>query len=162
MPNEAERSLRRAIELDANDIEAHYWLSVVLLELGEFDCAAREAQQANKLEDNRPRNRLLLARCLDALGQTQKAAEILEESIKSSTFPPLDMILAYIQFRRRVCRADAAIDTLTPILQRHPHQPQLRALFGLLMIDSGQPSQAIPYLDPAGAIRSQSHNYKKK
>jgi tetratricopeptide (TPR) repeat protein len=71
----AETLLRKSLEQDANNWEAHYQLGVLLTNRRDFAGAAPELLKSIELQPNQPMPHYHLARVYDRLGQADKAKE---------------------------------------------------------------------------------------
>jgi tetratricopeptide (TPR) repeat protein len=70
----AEALLRRSIQLDNGNWEAHYQLGVVLESAHQFDAAAEQLRMAIQLDNTNPMPHYHLARVYDRLGDSKAAA----------------------------------------------------------------------------------------
>ncbi len=147
-PVQAEESFARAVELDEENADAYYWWGLMQFDRGDFSKALKNAKQSVKFDSSRARNRLLFARSCLAAGVPSHAAKALEPSLSGST-PAVDVLLTYSE----ACRTDGnlkkVLDTVGAFVKRFPHQPQLRAEYGLLLLEDGRPSEATAYFQPA-------------
>ncbi len=143
----ASQSFARAIELEENNADAYYWRSVVRYDRAEFEEALQEAQKAETLEKERPRNVLHLARCKAACNQPSEAIEILEPLLKDAN-PAVDVLLAYSEFCRQCGRVEKALKPLGDFVKRFSWQPQIRAEYALLLTEAGRLEEASQYLNP--------------
>lgn len=153
MLDQAEASFRRAVEMDSHDPEGRYWLALLLYDAGDTEEARTFAQMAYELEPVRARNRILLAKCIADPGDYDEALALLDESFAAGS-PSLDLLLAYSEICRLADRVSKAVEVFEPVLKRFPRHPQLRAEFGLLLLDSGRFKEAATYLNPAGTIKA--------
>jgi tetratricopeptide (TPR) repeat protein len=79
----AQREFVRALTLDPNSVNAHYWYGTYLLHLGRFSESLEEIEKAQKLD---PHSTSILADkglVLFHSGQTQQAAELLKQLVAS-------------------------------------------------------------------------------
>jgi Tfp pilus assembly protein PilF len=77
----AQREFVRALTLDPNSVNAHYWYGTYLLHLGRFSESLEEIEKAQKLD---PHSTSILADkglVLFHSGQTQQAAELLKQLV---------------------------------------------------------------------------------
>ena len=72
---EAEKHLRRSLQLENGSWEAHFELGVLLARKRSYSAAAQELEQAIVLNAGEPVAHYHLARVYDRLGEKQKAAE---------------------------------------------------------------------------------------
>lgn len=145
--NEAQRCFVRAVELDAGNAEAFYWWGAILCDLGRFDEALVKSRDAVLFEPKRARNLLLLARCLDAMGDSIEAVKMLEPLINVPN-PAIDHILSFSEYCRHSNRYEPALDLLSNLLKRYPRQPLLRVEYGLLLLQTGSYGEAEEFLNP--------------
>ncbi|MDP8245445.1 MAG: CDC27 family protein [Candidatus Hinthialibacter antarcticus] len=153
MLEQAESCFRCAVDLDSHDPESRYWLALLLYDAGETNEALIFAQLAFDMEPVRVRNRILLAKCIADSGNHENALAMLDESLEAGS-PSLDLLLAYSDICRLAGQVSKAVDVFEPVLKRFPRHPQLRAEFGLLLLDSGRFKEAAPYLNPTGTIKA--------
>lgn len=148
MDEESVKSFQRSIELDQSNPEAYYWLATLLLDRGDFDQALKQARIAFDMDSERVRNRLLLARCLDASGDSSEAIAVLDHCFESNANPSLDVLLTYAQLCRNAGQVDQALERIDPVIKKFPRQPQLRAEYGLLLLYAKRIEDATSYLNP--------------
>ncbi len=153
MLEEAEACFRNAIDMDSHGSEGRYWLALLLYDAGEAKEALGFAQVALEIEPVRLRNRILLAKCISDVGNQSSAMSLLEEALGSET-PSLDLLLAYSEICRRANQAEKAVEAFQPVIKKYPRHPQLRAEFGMLLIETGRFKDAAPYLNPTGSIQA--------
>lgn len=70
---QAEALLRRSIELDGNEWEAHYELGVLLAGRRDYAAAAKELERSIEIDPKQPMTHYHLARVYDRLGQPERA-----------------------------------------------------------------------------------------
>lgn len=142
----------RAVQMDPACVDARYWWGMLLFDRGEFAEAEKKAQEAVRLEPQRSRNPLLLARCMEALGKGKEGLDLLEPFLRETT-PPVDVLLAYAEFCRRAGLLNRSLPVLETVLRKYPRQPQLRAEYGLQLLQSSRYSEAAEYLSPGAGFR---------
>jgi tetratricopeptide (TPR) repeat protein len=71
--SEAEPLLRRSLQLDANNWDAHYQLGLLLEKSHQYEAAAKEFQQAISLDKTQPEPHYRLARVYDRLDKHDEA-----------------------------------------------------------------------------------------
>ncbi|MEW6238171.1 MAG: tetratricopeptide repeat protein [Candidatus Omnitrophota bacterium] len=150
---EALKCFAQAAKLDNSQVDAYYWWGMQLYDRGEYGEALKKAQKAVELDSNRARNRMLLARCLEAVGAVDRAVEALEP-IVSLDIPPVDALLAFSEICRKGGRLNRARDVIERFHQRYSRLPLIRSEYGLVLLECGEFSKAAPFLDPAGGFRA--------
>jgi tetratricopeptide (TPR) repeat protein len=138
-------SFQRAVELDEANVEAYYWWSASLLDQEKFVDALPLIQKAVQLEPKRARNRICIARCLDALQRSGEALEHLKPFLSAAT-PSVDVLLTYSRICRNGKQEEQAADALKRFLKRYPRQPQVRREYGALLSQTGRLKEAEEYL----------------
>ena len=78
----AENSFRRAIELDSNNLDAHFSYSLLLMALGRFSEAITEIQTAERLDPLSHQVQIHFARILLHAGKADEAVPRLEQAIE--------------------------------------------------------------------------------
>ncbi len=146
-PQEALNSFKRAVELDAHNAEAYYWLGLQYYDAGEFSEALIHAMEAVSREPDRVRNTLLLARCYEALGKFEDANEVLEPIVLREN-PPVDALLHYSEIARKGGFISNAREMMEHLFERYSHLPMVRTEYGLLLLASGEFQRASQYLHP--------------
>jgi len=146
---DALESFQRAIELDANNMEAYYWWGAMMIDRGETEEALRLAQKAVELDTQRVRNRILLAKTQGALAHYSEALETLDPCLSAQT-PSVDVLLTYSEMSRNSNNLTKALDILGGFVKRFPHQPQVRAEYGILLVQAGRLEESREYLQPPG------------
>ncbi len=150
---DALESFQRAVELDQNNVESFYWWSAMLFDRGEFLEALSHAQKAVELDSERVRNRLICSKALGALGRYKEALDVLEPCLSAAT-PSVDVLLTYSEMCRNSNLEDKGIDVLGVFLKRFPRQPQIRAEYGVLLVQAGRLKDAKEFLQPPGHVPS--------
>ena len=146
----AEQSFSRAVELDANNINALYWRGMLAYDRGEFEKALQNAIKVDQMDPERPRNKVLLAKCYAALGRYNDAVTSLHHTVSRITPPPpVDTLLCYSEICRMAGMAEKALLIIEPFHKRFPYQPQIRAEYGLLLVMAGKLKEAAQYLGPS-------------
>jgi TolB-like protein/DNA-binding winged helix-turn-helix (wHTH) protein/Tfp pilus assembly protein PilF len=77
----AENTLRRALELDANNLDAHYNYAVLLMCLGRIEESIREIQVAEQLDPLSAQVQATFGRILSRAGKQDEAVERLKQAI---------------------------------------------------------------------------------
>jgi len=77
----AQREFVRALTLDPNSVNAHYWYGTYLLHLGRFSESLEEIEKAQKLDPNSTSILADKGLVLFHSGQTQQAAELLKQLV---------------------------------------------------------------------------------
>ncbi len=148
---EAYDSFKKAVALDDHNIEAYYWWGAMLLDRGEFEDALSNAEKLVELDSKRTRNRLLLARCMASFGRHKEACETLVPCLSAKT-PSVDLLLTYSEMSRNSGNEEKAIEILGEFVKRFPRQPQIRAEYGVLLVQVGRFEEANQYLEPGSAF----------
>jgi TolB-like protein/DNA-binding winged helix-turn-helix (wHTH) protein/Tfp pilus assembly protein PilF len=78
----AENSLRRAFELDPNNLDAHYHYSVLLMCLGRIEASMGEIQFAEQLDPLSPQVQIQFGRVLHKAGRLDEALVRLKQAIE--------------------------------------------------------------------------------
>ncbi len=81
-PN-AERYMKRALELDDKNVELHRWNGQRLMMLGRFDEAFAEYNRSLAIDPNSSPTRLSYAACLIASGKLDEGIRFMEDSVKA-------------------------------------------------------------------------------
>ncbi len=149
----AVESFARAIELDPRNVDAFYWWGMQLYDRGDFSVALEKALEAYGLEPDRIRNRILLARCYEAVGHLKDAVEILEPIVNQES-PSIDSVLTFSEICRHGNGLELAKETVERILQRYSRLPMLRTEYGFILLQQGHFKQAASYLDPLGGFKA--------
>lgn len=144
---DALESFQRAVELDENNVEARYWWGAMLMDRGASEEALSLAQKAVELDPERVRNRILLAKVLGAFARYSEALETLNPCLSAQT-PSVDVLLTYSEMSRNSNHLTKAIDILGGFVKRFPHQPQIRAEYGVLLVQAGRLEESREYLRP--------------
>jgi tetratricopeptide (TPR) repeat protein len=79
----AERHMKRALELDQKNLELHRWNGQRLMMLGRFDEAFGAYDRALKIDPNSSPVHFIYGACLVASGKLDKGIEYLENAIKA-------------------------------------------------------------------------------
>jgi len=80
--DEAERSYRRVIELDAGNAEAHHNLGGVLFKQGRFDEAQKELEHAIELRSHYPEAHYNLGNIARVRGESERAMRCYEQALR--------------------------------------------------------------------------------
>lgn len=146
----AEQCFARAVELDPNHTEAHYWWGMMQYDRGQFEAARIHAQTVITADATRPRNLLLLAKCHAALGNGEEALKLLYPIVtRKSPPPPVDLVLCYSEICRNASKTEQALALIEVIHQRFPYQPQIKAEYAMLLVHAGQLDKAQQYMAPS-------------
>lgn len=146
---DALESFQRAVELDEKNVEAYYWWGAMMLDRGELDDALRFAQKSVDLDKDRTRNRLLLAKVLGAVARYQEAIDTLEPCLSAAT-PSVDVLLTYSEMCRNSNQVSRGLEVIGGFLKRFPRQPQIRAEYGVLLVQAGRLDESREYIQPPG------------
>jgi tetratricopeptide (TPR) repeat protein len=147
----ADKCFARAVELNPDNSEAHYWWGMMIYDRGDFTKAAEHAKKVMKLEPNRPRNIVLFAKCLAASGKFQDSIEILLPMVShTSPPPPVDMLLCFSEICRNANQIETAMNVIEPFHKKFPHQPQVKSEYSLLLVQSGRLAEAALLMRPSG------------
>jgi len=148
---EAYDSYEKAVQLNDRNEEAYYWWGAMLMDRGELDDALPNAEKSVEFDPKRTRNRLLLARCLASFGRHKEACETLVPCL-SAKIPSVDLLLTYSEMSRNSGNEEKAIEILGEFVKRFPRQPQIRAEYGVLLVQVGRFEEANQYLEPGSAF----------
>ena len=107
----------------------------------------RLREDLDHLDGKRNRHLLLLARCYGACGQFPEAVDALKPLLNVSV-PAVDVLLVYSEMCRKGGMAEQAVEVIKAFLIRFSRQPQIRAEYGLLLVETGQLEEAQTYLQP--------------
>ncbi len=144
---EALECFERAIEIDAGNAEAYYWWGMMLYDEGKFDDALEQARASVRFDPTRKRNQLFLARCQNARANFDDAIQTLMPLVQEPV-PQVDVLLEYSKACKKSNRVNDALKRLGEALKKYPRQPQMRAEYGMLLIQAGRYQESIEYLDP--------------
>jgi len=113
---EAEREFKRAIELDPDYAEAHYWYTGLLAARGRFDEALRESETARALDPYSPLANMNYARALYYARRSGEAEAYLRQKIEERPgVPQLKHMLGYVLLQQeRIDDAIAIFEKLPP------------------------------------------------
>ena len=126
-PDEAIRSLQRALEIDARLAPAHVHLALIRASQGELNEAARHFRAAIQLEPADVQNRVNLAIALLKLQQPEEALRELEQTLEIQ--PDLLIALKYrCEILAKLGRVAEAIEILQQAVDRRPQDAPLRML----------------------------------
>ncbi len=145
----AENAFKRALELSPNYASAHHWYALLLAELGHFDEAVIQFQQALALEPLAPNIGANLGHALMGTGQYEKGLAQLER-----VGGHLDIgLVNWAVF----AQLDKAVIHLSQAVKRESGDPNLSAWLGLLYLDLGDVARAEYWLKQSiavGAVRT--------
>jgi tetratricopeptide (TPR) repeat protein len=108
---EALLSLRRAAELDGEQVEAHYYLGVVSERLNETEAAMTHFARAAELEPHNPQHAVAAGEMLIDLGRTGEARAFLEASASAAHAAGVQQLLGHVSLIEG--DADGACDHFT-------------------------------------------------
>ncbi len=145
--SQAAKYFEHAIQSDPQNAPAYYWWASLLYEQGEFQAAAETIKKASQLEPDNINYCLLHSRCLWAAGHHTEGIEVLSPLINLEN-PSADVLLTYSGLCRDAGKAEEAIPVIESTLKRFPWQPQLKAEYGFLLMETGRIKQAMDYFNP--------------
>ena len=146
----AEQCFSKAVELDSNNINANYWWGMLAYDRGEFEKALNHAIKVDQMDPDRPRNKILLAKCYAAMGRYDEAIASMQHTVSRITPPPpVDTLLCYSEICRTAGKTDKALLIIEPFHKRFQYQPQIRAEYGLILVMAGRFREAAQLMAPS-------------
>jgi TolB-like protein/Tfp pilus assembly protein PilF len=145
---------RKALELDPELAEAHVLLADMQQKQWQWAEAEAEYRRALELKPNDAAAHLGLANWLMCQGRTEEA---LAWSRRARELDPLGVSgvsLGWIMFHAR--HYDDAIRELRSVLAVHPDNATAHWFLGFVLIDNGQPEEAIPELEKTVSLMDRS------
>jgi pentatricopeptide repeat protein len=145
---------RKALELDPELAEAHVLLANMQQKQWQWTEAEAEYRRALELKPNDAAAHLGLANWLMCQGRTEEA---LAWSRRARELDPLGVSgvsLGWIMFHAR--HYDDAIRELRSVLAVHPDNATAHWFLGFVLIDNGQPEEAIPELEKTVSLMDRS------
>lgn len=140
--DEAEKLLRKVLELRQNSAETHYCLGRALMAKSDLGEASKEFERAVQIDPNHAEYHLYVGWAANETGQLAKAQVALKKALE------LDQGLADAYWQRgvlrlRETRAKDAIDDLTKALQLRPSRHDAHADLALAYYDLGKEDLAL-------------------
>jgi Tfp pilus assembly protein PilF len=148
----AERSLRRAIELDPRQVAAHLTLAILYERRAEYEAAADVLGRALVARPDLPEARLRRAIQWARLGRSADAARELAK-LTSGSAPAWMRVIAFEELatlERQTSGADAAAATLRRAVTAFPREEQLRIQLAAVLEAAGETREAARLLGELG------------
>ncbi|HEY1817338.1 MAG TPA: tetratricopeptide repeat protein [Kofleriaceae bacterium] len=140
-PVKAETFLRRAVEMQGNDIDAHLALAKALDKQGRTDDALAELKAAQALDGSRADIALEIARTLDDAGRNDEATAAYAKLLQGKDVPVQARVRAG-RFLARTGHIKDAAAQAAPILAAEPENPAGHYLMGEGAIADGKLDEA--------------------
>lgn len=164
-PKDAVTAFRRALSNDPNHMLARVQLARALSSSGQLDAAKREVEVIRAREDLTPDVRTAMDRNSQNLGEaierrdTSRRMRVAQAGtggsggIGGADGAALKRAAELV----RAKRPDEALKVLAPLQARHSGNPDFDYVYGVALLDSGRPAEAVIYLRRASQNRPDFH-----
>jgi TolB-like protein/DNA-binding winged helix-turn-helix (wHTH) protein/Flp pilus assembly protein TadD len=141
---------RKALELDPGLADAHVLLANVYQRQWKWAEAESEYKRALELKPNSSAAHLGFANWLMCQGRTEEALAWAQRGRELDPLASSGSQIGWILYHTR--RYDDAIRELRTVLAVHPDDAMAHWFLGFVLIDNGQPEEAIPELEKAVSL----------